>query len=147
MLRLDPVQSPQRSWAYGNMGLIPLILAFLAPALTRAVAFLQPIPEPTQTMPTMDGWSPSLTASPQLLFGLSRREQGGSNMPNPNRNMCNKHLLRRARLLRPSLKYCMHRFNCHVRILHRRCLFDQRGNSKMYQCPSAGMLRMALHLR
>lgn len=53
-----------------------LTFALLGPAMAYAAALS--IPEPTQYTPTMDGWSPAPTAAPQLLLGLSRRQQGSN---------------------------------------------------------------------
>ena len=50
----------------------------LALAMTRAAAFPRAIPAPTQFIPTMDGWSPTPTAPPQLLFRLSMRDETGA---------------------------------------------------------------------
>ncbi|RMZ74556.1 hypothetical protein GMOD_00003607 [Pyrenophora seminiperda CCB06] len=61
------------------MGLTPLVLSLFVPAMAHAAVFSWAIPEPTLSVSAMDGWSPAPTSPPQLPFGLSRREQSGSN--------------------------------------------------------------------
>ncbi|KAE8862312.1 hypothetical protein PTNB29_04874 [Pyrenophora teres f. teres] len=87
-----------------------------------------------------------------FLRTVQTREEWGdcNNMPKPNRNMCNKHLLWRTRLLRLVLEfrlhdsYRLHRFDRHVRILHRRSLLNQRSNTTPFTSTAFHSLGMTL---